>query len=158
MNKRKIVFAILTVLMLSVSIFIGVFFSNEITKMKNEYSQTSLPELRDVIKSYYSIMYSYFLYLIIVYDIVVKLDSFYLSKYQKIKNGKSISYWGTMLLKYIILFTLSRLVFYNPHLYSSLSLMVIFAYIALEHFLIKPYFVRDEDIHISQMNKKSRNE
>jgi len=142
MKKRKIILVILSVLMISSLLYIGIFFSMEISKMQTEYNQTGIQELKDIIKSYYSIMYSYFLYSIIVYGILVSLDSFYLSRYRKITNGKSLLYWGVSSPKYIILFMFSRLVFINPHLYSSLALMVIFGYIALENLVINPYFVK----------------
>ncbi len=139
--KKKIISIILIILMLGLIIFVGMFYSSEISKMMDEYRETGLDDLLLIVDTYYVAMYSYIIYIIVFFGLLMKIDSLYISKYSKINTGKTFYYWSITGLIYTLLLVFSQLLRLDVHLFSSIGLVVYFAYISIDNLVLSSSFL-----------------
>ncbi len=124
--KKRVISISIAIITLSVISYFGIKNSEKIAQVELEYYQTGIEALKNVIKNYYTIMYSQILYSFILGRVLMKIDSVYISRYVVLAKGKAIVYWIVFAVEILIFMSASQLLHMDPYVYSPIILMLIF--------------------------------
>lgn len=86
--KKRMISLIIAIIALSTLIYIGLYFTDKIDEVQLEYDQTGIDALKILLRNYTTSMFVLMLYTLNIATILMKLDTFFLSKSMTIINNK----------------------------------------------------------------------